>query len=67
MRYLESSLLPLAQQDNVTAVLDHDLASKLNMSNQSNKLSDSRISGKTHFGNKVFFFYLFRKINLMLI
>lgn len=47
LRFLENSLLPLHKQDNITAVLDYDLSNKLET-----RLTDSRISGKSHFSNK---------------
>ena len=47
LRFLENCLLPLHRKDNVTAVLDYDLSNKLET-----RLSDSRMSGKSHFSNK---------------
>lgn len=51
MRFLENSLLPGNRRDNMTAVLDYDLNTKVAASS----LGDSRLSGKSKFGNKVFF------------
>lgn len=52
MRFLENSLLPGNRKDNMTAVLDYDLNEKVTKSS----LGDSRLSGYSKFGNKVFFY-----------
>ena len=52
MRFLQNSLLPDNKRDNMSAILDFELNERV-----ADSMSDSRISGKSHFANKVLFIY----------